>query len=189
MAADQQGTTYTFTRTEFGRRHVERMRATLQQQEIDYAAGDKESLAVAIALCAELSMPLPAWAAAAWCKALKDYIEGRIKSFDDALVNGRRPKTAKRRRKEHSDRVAKIMLKDVLPYVKAVPIRREGDRHDAQERDRLDYVARHLMVTRRRARKLYSDLPTTERPPRLPKKRRTKKSRQIISKNRSKIGP
>jgi hypothetical protein len=112
----------------------------------EYEAGKKESLAMAIFICAGQGKRLPAWAAEAWRDGWADVIMG-LADWHDLLGKPKR-KTDKKIERERKQVEDLNKLLELLPSIKASIDRDDGNGFFAE-------LAQKMGVKPRQARELY----------------------------------
>lgn len=125
----------------------------LVHHEQEYKGGKRSALAMTIKLCAAGGVPLPPWAAKAFCDGVTEILEARVRSWDD--VFGHTPLSEPKRR------LAQKRLE------REWVVRNWAQLHTTMAIDEtfFEQMARETGLTQSVARKIYNFMPAAQKLP------------------------
>jgi hypothetical protein len=85
------------------------LQLTLDMLQTAFESGNQEALALAIHLCGQRELSLPAWVAKAWKQGCYDIVDRKVESWDHVLANGRR-KTVKKLLRDRIKDQKKVLI-------------------------------------------------------------------------------
>jgi hypothetical protein len=99
----------------------------LESVRTEYAAGNQWALALAIHLCGERGLTLPAWVVEAWRQGCHDIVDRKVESWDDVLANSKR-KTVKQLLHKRIKDQKKFMILFRAEVFREIPISNNKDK-------------------------------------------------------------